>query len=62
MIQGQRSDVQSSVHKLQEVNKDLNEQNNDLQEQNKDLQEENRDLKELVDQTEKERNVRLCDC
>ena len=35
-------------------------QNTDLHEKSRDLEEENRDLKELIDQMEKEINVRLC--
>ena len=47
-MQGQRSELQQK--------------NGQLQEEMENLQEENRDLKELVNLTEKERNVSLCDC
>ena len=54
-MQGQRSELQSKLGKLQN-------KNGQLQEEMENLQEENRDLKELVDLTEKERNVSLYDC
>ena len=52
-LQGQRSEFQSRLCEVQE-------KNGRLQEEMKEIEEENRDLKELVDLTEKERNVRLC--
>ena len=50
-MQGQRSELQAKLREVQEKNEQL-------QEEMKDVEEENGDLKELVDLTEKERNVR----
>lgn len=51
-MQCQKSELESELC-------DQRDQNTDLQEKSRDLEEENRDLKELIDQMEKETNVRL---
>ena len=59
-----------ALHNIMQIQKpepqselcDQREQNTCLQEESRDLEEENRELKELVDQMEKEINVRTRNC